>query len=658
MATDRIRLPHVGALDGLRGAAVAGVVLFHGGHLTGGYLGVDLFFVLSGYLITSLLLAEWRTRGRISLANFWARRARRLLPALVLVIAAVALYCVLLADRTELARIRGDALATIGYVANWRAIFRNQSYFEILKSVPSPLDHTWSLAIEEQFYVIWPLLFVGLATWWKDRLPQAVLVAAIALGSLSTVLMAVLYDPTNVNRAYYGTDTRAFALFAGIALAAAVHLWGHARGALRVALEGAGVAAVALLAYMWIDVDGQTGRLYRGGFFAAGIAAAVLIAVAANPQRGPIGWVLSFAPLRWLGLISYGLYLWHWPIDVVLDPDRVGLTGWPLFGLRTAVALAIAFASYSLLEMPIRRGALRARQWRIAIPAIATVLVAAVITTTLGARSAEAVSADRYAARANTRVLLVGDSVAQSLASGLDNRIPGFGLVWSAGCRLIHGTLDFDNQYSENCDWEDMFGSVVDRIRPRYTIVLMGTWDLFNVRLPGTNTSVAPGDPRWNQAYARQLERLIRLLRRSGSDVVLLTIPCSGGGLLKGPAREFLHGAFDVNRVTAANAVMREVAAAHPGHVHLLDLFSVVCPNGRFAGAINGVVMRTDGVHFSEGGARLVSGWLVPQLVAIARLQAGVPGATTTSTSSPPAPASAATASRPTESAAAARPSG
>src|SRR5260221_6961507 len=151
------RLTHQPALDGLRGLAVAGVLLFHGGHLTGGFLGVDAFFVLSGFLITSLLLAEAGDRGGIALGAFWARRARRLLPALACVLAAVAVYAVLYAKADDLATIRGDALATIGYFANWRAIFTSPDYWAMFRN-QSPLDHTWSLALEEQFYLVWPLI--------------------------------------------------------------------------------------------------------------------------------------------------------------------------------------------------------------------------------------------------------------------------------------------------------------------------------------------------------------------------------------------------------------------------------------------------------------------------------------------------------------------
>jgi peptidoglycan/LPS O-acetylase OafA/YrhL len=156
-----VRIRYVAELDGLRGAAVAAVLLFHGGHLRGGYLGVDLFFVLSGYLITSLLLAESGTRGRIALGAFWSRRARRLLPALALMLIGVALYAKFVAQPADLRQIRLDGLATIGYVANWRYVLEHFSYWSLFTS-PSPLQHTWSLAIEEQFYIVWPLVMVSL----------------------------------------------------------------------------------------------------------------------------------------------------------------------------------------------------------------------------------------------------------------------------------------------------------------------------------------------------------------------------------------------------------------------------------------------------------------------------------------------------------------
>ncbi|HYU58041.1 MAG TPA: acyltransferase, partial [Actinomycetota bacterium] len=381
------------ALDGLRGLAIAGVLLFHADHLTGGYLGVDLFFVLSGFLITSLLLGEWAADGRISLAGFWARRARRLLPALVGVLIGVAVYAAVWADARELGRIRGDALATLGYVANWRAIFSGNGYWDVF-ATPSPLEHTWSLAIEEQFYVVWPL--AALAVLWARRgSARAVLTVALLLGGLSAAWMMLSYTPgADPERVYLGTDTRGAAILFGAALAAAYACWGPpARRVVRGALEVAGVLGAAALTWAWAGLDGRDDRLYRGGFLACAVAAVAVIAAAACPTPGPLGRTLSVAPLRALGAISYGLYLWHWPVYVVLTPQRSGLDGWTLTGVRIAVSVAIAVVSYALLELPIRRGALDAARLRVVAPSAAVLAMGALLVTTAGARSVPSVPA-------------------------------------------------------------------------------------------------------------------------------------------------------------------------------------------------------------------------------------------------------------------------
>ncbi len=224
---------------------------------------------------------------------------------------------------------------------------------------PSPLEHTWSLAIEEQFYLVWPLVFVGLLAWWKRRTPEAVLVVALVGAAASTLLMVLLYDPASPSRVYYGTDTRATGILLGAALAAGLALRGPARSrAGRTALEVAGWVGLATLALAWTQLGGDSGTLYRGGFLVCGVAAVLVIATAVHPQRGLLGAALGFRPLCLLGIISYGVYLWHWPVDLVLDADRTGVDGWPLFALQTAVAIGIAVASYRLLERPVRRGAL------------------------------------------------------------------------------------------------------------------------------------------------------------------------------------------------------------------------------------------------------------------------------------------------------------
>jgi len=206
----------VPAIDGLRGIALLGVLAFHAnGALRGGYLGVDLFFVLSGFLITRILLAEQQATGRIDLRSFWVRRARRLFPALLALMPAIGLYAYFLTPPAGLAGIRADALSTLGYVANWSAIFSHRSYWELFRS-PSPLEHTWSLAIEEQFYVVWPLVVFLVLRRFGAR---ALFAVAAGLAALSMVAMVALFDPERTMRVYYGTDTRAATILAGAAFA-------------------------------------------------------------------------------------------------------------------------------------------------------------------------------------------------------------------------------------------------------------------------------------------------------------------------------------------------------------------------------------------------------------------------------------------------------
>ena len=251
-------LPHEPALDGMRALAVIAVLLYHGhvSWMQGGFLGVDVFFVLSGFLITSLLLAEWNGRGAIDLRAFWLRRCRRLLPAMLVVVAAVSAYAAVLATRDELDELRADTLATLGYAANWRAIAVGDQYGDLF-SVPSPLQHTWSLAIEEQWYLLWPLVLLGLL--FAARRHAAIPLAAIGTMVLgSTVLMAWVYDPADLARSYYGTDTRCQSLLVGAGLALVVR---HVRVGRWIP-----VFAIAALAWLWTTTPLEATWLYHGGF--------------------------------------------------------------------------------------------------------------------------------------------------------------------------------------------------------------------------------------------------------------------------------------------------------------------------------------------------------------------------------------------------------
>ncbi len=357
------RLP---ALDGLRAIAVLAVLVYHAdlNLLPGGFLGVDVFFVISGYLITALLLAEWSSTGGIAVRSFWLRRARRLLPAVFAMLAIVIAFAVLVVPG-EVARLRSDALASFGYVTNWYLILQHQSYFEAVGR-PSPLRHLWSLAVEEQFYLLWPLVLVAGLAVLRRRL---LVVGIVLLAALSAAWMALLYVPqADPSRVYYGTDTRLAPLLLGAALA---FVWVPRRGSVaqaltrrRVvvrALAADGLVAVGLagLVAAFVLLDDAEPFLYQGGFVLVALLTAVVVAAAVHPASVVGRRLLETRLMRWIGERSYSIYLWHWPVFVLTRPQLdVPLDAVPDFVPRLVLTFALAEASYRFVESPIRRGAL------------------------------------------------------------------------------------------------------------------------------------------------------------------------------------------------------------------------------------------------------------------------------------------------------------
>ncbi|MDI6857160.1 MAG: acyltransferase [Dehalococcoidia bacterium] len=354
----RYTLGYQPALDGIRALSVAAVLAFHAGYswARGGYLGVDAFFVLSGYLITSLLIVEWRRTGRISLSGFWARRARRLLPALYLVLLWMVGYAVIFSDTVRLDRLREDVIAVLTGISNWWPLIIDREYF-------TPLRHMWSLSIEQQYYVVWPLLFLAFIRVARDPM-KGLLYGTLAVGLVSVFLSVWLYDPDVVpTRIHFGTDTRAQSLLVGAALAAVLAQRGPLRGRyVNFALQVVALACCAAVVYSWWSIALHDEFLFRGGYLLFALAVAVVILAALQPEGAFVGRLLALPPLPQLGLISYGIYLWHWPVYWVLTPDRVELEGYPLFAARVALTVFIAAVSYNLIEVPFRRGAFR-RLW-------------------------------------------------------------------------------------------------------------------------------------------------------------------------------------------------------------------------------------------------------------------------------------------------------
>ncbi|MGZ4711389.1 MAG: acyltransferase family protein [Acidimicrobiia bacterium] len=360
------RLRYAPGLDGLRALSVTAVLLYHADTtwMPGGFLGVDVFFVISGYLITSLLLAENRNRGGISLGQFYLRRARRLLPALFLVLASVSLFAVIFLP-DEVRALRGDVVAALGYSTNWWQIFQHQSYVAA-QGRPPLLRHLWSLAVEEQFYLVWPLLLVGMLHLWKGR-RTPMLLATLGGALASFVALLVLsfphdYTIADPSRVYFGTDTRIFTMLVGAALAIVWSPW-KLKDSIpkegRRLLDGIGAVGLVLLVLTFVNAHYQSNVLFRGGFLAVAVLSAVVIAVAVHPASRIGSVVLATQPLRWIGERSYGIYLWHWPIFMVTRPGQdTDITGWQNTALRFALTYLVAELSFRFVEEPVRHGSL------------------------------------------------------------------------------------------------------------------------------------------------------------------------------------------------------------------------------------------------------------------------------------------------------------
>jgi peptidoglycan/LPS O-acetylase OafA/YrhL len=581
------RLP---ALDGLRGLAVVAVLLFHGGFewARGGWLGVSIFFTLSGFLITNLLVAEWSSTGTIALPTFWSRRFRRLMPAALAGLVGIALYGWLFASPEQLRHLRGDLLAALAYVANWRFLLNDLSYADLF-AAPSPVQHFWSLAIEEQFYVVYPLVAFGALRLGGRRALSTVLAVAAA----ASLTIAVLAH-TQLDRVYYGTDTRMLELLAGALFALWWSARPHRRGAFesrraRTILTAVGLVALAASLVLWPNVGQASRWVTRGVLPLQTVLSVMLIAAVARPTLLARGF--AWRPLVGLGLISYGLYLYHWPIFLVLTPERTDLGTVPLFALRVTATLAVALASYHLLEQPVRRHRVLRNRRTIGVAVaggIASVLVATLAVTwsppkTLIAhadvdpndRSTRVVTGDEPAVEGvPPAVLVVGDS-------GTYDAAPGIGAVYQAmgTPTFVDATFPGFGLTQDPTAWQKDFTKHVTEQDVQLTIVMLGGWDAWYV------------EDRGEEAYLRLLDQAVDIFTRRGGKVLWLGLMPESDG-------------------TVMNAVFRTLASRHPGVVAYGDVAAALQgPGGSYPRWLRDddgsyiLARKPDGWHVCPDGA-------------------------------------------------------
>jgi peptidoglycan/LPS O-acetylase OafA/YrhL len=655
-------LPRFPALDGLRGLAVAAVVLYHAEVLRGGWLGVDLFFVLSGFLITRLLAVERARSGRIDLAGFWRRRARRLLPALVLAFVVVAAFSAWYPDPVLLPDdLHWQLAAAAGYVANWYQLAAGNGYWDTY--AVEPLRHMWSLSIEEQHYLVAPLLLVGALAVVRRRalVGWGFLGLAVASWTLGVVRLA---GGEAFDRVYMGTPTRVGAVFLGAAAG-----WFSVSPAHRARLvrwaRPAAAPALALVLVGLVVVDGATAWPPQRWLLLPAFELAVcvlLVAALEEPSSLPV--VLRAAavrPLLWLGAVSYGLYLFHVPVLLATERVLVGSSRWVVVTVAVAASLAAAAASYHLVERPVRSGAVARSAPRGALSVVGVVLSVASFLVVLdateparehrrlvgpdagggdlvvagdvtvppaaaapGPEAAGAPGPDgpaslplaRPADRA-TRMLLVGDSMALTIAPELERRAAERGVALShstpVGCVIggpdVRSSVaegPYSASHAETCErWEDSFPDLVARTRPDVVLVLRA-----EVRrtLPGSETRADRCGDAFGGWYRSMLADRVDVLGGDGATVAVSTLVYNRFAGRSVPERE--------RELDCVNRLTRELLPSTDRGV-AVPLNEWLCPDGPVVpclAEVDGTNLRPDGLHFTGGGDAVAAEWLLDTL--------------------------------------------
>ena len=670
-------LGYLPGLDGIRAFALMPVMLFHSGFawVPGAMFGLSTFFTMSGYLITSLLIEEHKGTGGIGLGDFWRRRFRRLLPGSLLAMLLAIAFGVFAADATQRAELGGDIAASLAYVANWWFIATGQTYAALFEA-PSPLLHIWSLAVEEQFYLVLPLVAFaflrrrssGSGT---DGAPLGNLLwkfgIAIGIAFVATTALPFIFTISD-NFFYYATPTRLPEMLSGVLLAIVM-----APGTRRHALTTAravpwatvgGVVSVLIMLWLWGNVGLDTPWVYKGGFAAFSLVSIVLI-LSVHNNRSPVTRALTVPPMLHLGRISYGVYLFHWPIFLWITPANTGLDGWPLFIVRMAVTVGLAELSFRFIESPIRRtgrleiaGALRPLG-RFAPVAIAALVIGGFLTSAtapppalnltrseeqlgsfteefatppptalrVDASDVEAIEAQLPVDPPPLRVAVFGDSAALTTTYGIgrwasEDPTAEFALGSAmVGCGV---NLDGERYYTENrilpiTDWCRAWPTYwTERTRasvPNTGLVQVGPWELLPRRFTPDGPLFSAGDPEWEEATLRELLEAVDLLNAQGTFAVFATSPPPNDNLVSAPDAAGRANLGDLSnlspdRFAIFNELLQRLPELRPGRVAIVDLAGWTAAQGE-----RDLLLRPDGVHSGDEGTILVADeFLGPEL--------------------------------------------
>ena len=647
---DQSHMGYEPSLDGIRAFSVIAVMLYHANiaWLPGGFLGVEVFFVVSGFLITSLLIEERESTQRIDIKQFWIRRSRRLLPALVVMLSATAV-CVAFFATDSAPDFRRDVLPSLGYFSNWWQIFAVDTPYFGASSLPV-LRHLWSLAVEEQWYLIWPLLFTVLfgAKWMRPKISGALLIGCSGAIMIATALGFVQDDETRTNFLYLSTITRSSGLLLGAAVAMLWRPWRKNsspswwRSSIADALA---IASMAVIGVLMATVHVADERLYQSGLAATTFASAVIVAVVMRPTGLIVKRFFSQEFFVEIGRRSYGLYLWHWPIFVVTHARDSGNR------LAVAIALTIIINEfvYQYVEIPTRRGALgnwwRNRPQLSAMHRRLPVLITAVVVASLGITGVKVVgieardlsidtstasvifsvpttvaSASSLPAASTTtttiaklprKLVIVGDSQANSLAvnkpSGMEKTfivangsIDGCG-IYDRGVGVGGTNGNFRRNFANCVGFEKSWAKSATKAKADVALVVIGAWEVLDLKINGFTFGVnsLPADTM----FRTQMKRGITALRATGATVALLEVACMRPVDSKGGPVPALPQRGDDTRTGHLNDLLREIAAPEDDGVFFVSGPKEWCNDPKISTSLS---YRWDGVHAYKPGAKLV----------------------------------------------------